>query len=549
MAKIDFDVLEQQIKDSLKKADLATNREFLYIATAKGFKELEDTILKENVELQEIVRNVDDTKNLEVVKSLLDNCADIGNTDDENSDYENSDDENSDYENSDDENSDDENSDVENSDDESFDSDRTPLHYACLEGDIEEVKRLLEEDQEVNIMDYNGNTPLHYVCECKCDYDYLEIARLLLDYGADMNASNEDDYTPFLLACSMDSLEMVKLLLEKDIDILPGAYTPLYVASKSVSMQVLEFLLENGFDVNEHIPYSGNTALHVSCYQAEYAVVKLLLEYDADIEATCNMGNTPLHAVCKGLTQNRLDIVKLLIDAGADIEATNNDGDIPLHSACCSGHVNIIRLFLRLGINIDIPNNSGNTPLHYASLNDNLDAFKLLLWKDANIQAINTKGDTILHNACKRGGMDMVKLLIAEGISVSIPNNNGNTPLHETCFRGYTEVVKLLLENGADINASNLAGETPLLMASSICMIKLLLREGASIEAENNKGQTLLYKTYENKNITLVNFLEERLSLDSKRLIQLKKERNIKPQLQTIIVSAELMFKKNQKNK
>jgi hypothetical protein len=43
--------------------------------------------------------------------------------------------------------------------------------------------------------------------------------------------------------------------------------------------------------------------------------------------------------------------------------------------------------------------------------------------------------------------------------------------------------------------------------------------------------------------------VEEKLDSEHQRLIALKKEKNIKPQLQTIIVSAELMFKKNQKNK
>jgi ankyrin repeat protein len=39
---------------------------------------------------------------------------------------------------------------------------REKLHFAADDGDIEEVKKLLEEGYQPNLFDELGNTPLHY---------------------------------------------------------------------------------------------------------------------------------------------------------------------------------------------------------------------------------------------------------------------------------------------------------------------------------------------------------------------------------------------------
>jgi hypothetical protein len=69
------------------------------------------------------------------------------------------------------------------------------------------------------------------------------------------------------------------------------------------------------------------------------------------------------------------------------------------------------------------------------------------------------------------------------------------------------------------------------------------------LRTTNNEGKSVLDNAYEKEYEDIIEFVEEKLDSEHQRLIALKKEKNIKPQLQTIIVSAELMFKKNQKNK
>jgi ankyrin repeat protein len=61
---------------------------------------------------------------------------------------------------------------------------RTILHMLVLFNNIRYVKKLLIHGASVNIKDKSGNTPLHLVKD-------IEIAKLLIDYGADKHAMND----------------------------------------------------------------------------------------------------------------------------------------------------------------------------------------------------------------------------------------------------------------------------------------------------------------------------------------------------------------------
>ena len=85
---------------------------------------------------------------------------------------------------------------------------RTPLHNASRDGDLDEVRRLLEAGADIEARDNEGETPLHDACW----NGHLEIARLLLDRGADATAVDNDGETPFGLAIEYDHQEVAELL-------------------------------------------------------------------------------------------------------------------------------------------------------------------------------------------------------------------------------------------------------------------------------------------------------------------------------------------------
>ena len=89
---------------------------------------------------------------------------------------------------------------------------RTPLGRALdygSEGKVDVVRRLLEHGADPNIRT-NHTTPLHHA-SCR---GFLEVARLLLRYGAKVDEKDENGKTPLQMVASSGHEEMTKLLIE-----------------------------------------------------------------------------------------------------------------------------------------------------------------------------------------------------------------------------------------------------------------------------------------------------------------------------------------------
>ncbi|MEP7453626.1 ankyrin repeat domain-containing protein [Phyllobacterium sp. SB3] len=91
-------------------------------------------------------------------------------------------------------------------------------------------------------------------------------------------------------------------------------------------------------------------------------VARWLIANGADVSATDNYGETPLH-VRAGHWQGKIDI---LVELGADVNSSDSRGDTPLHKAASVGNVQTTRILLEHGARIDATNNTGLTPLEFA---------------------------------------------------------------------------------------------------------------------------------------------------------------------------------------
>ena len=99
--------------------------------------------------------------------------------------------------------------------------DNTPLILAARCGHFDAVQFLLEHNADVNSQDHKGRTPLHTVMlEGGFKADRTKIAQLLLKYGANPNARNDDLQTPLHAAIvDEDWLDILRILLEHGADL------------------------------------------------------------------------------------------------------------------------------------------------------------------------------------------------------------------------------------------------------------------------------------------------------------------------------------------
>jgi ankyrin repeat protein len=222
----------------------------------------------------------------------------------------------------------------------------------------------------------------------------IEMARKMLEAGADIEAKNWCGYTPLEYATNLDLIDKVKLLIDY------------------------------GANVNAVRRVSGKTPLYqTSCSYKGGEIAQLLINGGADIESRAFSGVTPLiEAAYKGCWST----AKVLVSNGADVNAFTENHVTALHYA--SGTYNWHE----------------TTPLHFAS--DNASFVELLINNGANVNALGYNGLTSLHIAILGGRTGIVSILIENGADMGAITPDGRTvdDMIESLYRKDPEAAVLI---------------------------------------------------------------------------------------------------------
>lgn len=154
-----------------------------------------------------------------------------------------------------------------------------------IDGQVAEVKKLLDECVDPNTQDARGWTSLMYAAAER----HLEILMLLLDHGADPNIINYLGRTAIMYASNYGYYEIVKELLVKGAaPNVPREFTghpPLSAVANNGHIEVVKLLVEHGADVM-HKNRDNQTALDIAMEAGHSEVAKYLRNKILSLDTT-----------------------------------------------------------------------------------------------------------------------------------------------------------------------------------------------------------------------------------------------------------------------
>jgi len=292
----------------------------------------------------------------------------------------------------------------------------TPLYLACQENHTKVADLLITHGADINIVEENGVSSL----EISCQEGHLSIVKLLLESGAKKSYSgsaNEGarelclsakrghihvlDYlismglnpngiietgeSPLLLACHAHQTEVVKYLLERNVDTSKtlSGITPLHVVAQEGWTDLVEPLIESGSDVNVKSFPDGSTPIWLATQNCHTETVKKLVCCGADINIEDIQGICPIHIAAM---KNNIEVVAMLLDpekelgvstepASVNVQTVKNE--TPIYFAACYGNAEIAKMLIDRGAKLDV-RVDGRTPLSMAKIFEHNDVVQLL---------------------------------------------------------------------------------------------------------------------------------------------------------------------------
>ncbi|QSQ11217.1 ankyrin repeat domain-containing protein [Myxococcus landrumensis] len=271
-----------------------------------------------------------------------------------------------------------------------------PLHLAAAENRPDIATLLLDAGAEVDARDAQSATALNFAT-AHTDDTAIKLVKLLIARGANVNHRWTQEPGDTVLTD----------LLNKD-------------NNKAPSLEILRILLEAGADPNATNDRKETPLMLSVDYQQQPELFELLLKHGVEIDAVDNLGRTALmqaiqyasvpiakHLIAKGANVNHVN--------------TTEEGDTVLTLALNPNELfgepspKVLSELLRAGADPNKPNIGGWTPLHLAAHHADEKLVQVLLKGGANPKTGHANGYYPIDTATAHDFSKVVKHLLAAG--------------------------------------------------------------------------------------------------------------------------------------
>jgi ankyrin repeat protein len=131
----------------------------------------------------------------------------------------------------------------------------TELHAGAYNGDLERVQRCIATADNVNLLDSQGFSPLHW-CALRglIGDEQHHVAEALIRAGADPNCLTSSGDSALVWAVDSGNILLVELLIRNGADVnLVANVTPLMAAARNGNEDLVELLVREGADVQKQL--------------------------------------------------------------------------------------------------------------------------------------------------------------------------------------------------------------------------------------------------------------------------------------------------------
>jgi uncharacterized protein len=345
----------------------------------------------------------------------------------------------------------------------------TALMMAARTGKTDALKVLLEADGKVNEREkWGGTTALMWAVSER----HPEAVKLLIEHGADVKARS--NFVPAANGRGFEGRTPIADDSGRKVEeFASGWLTPLMFAARDGGLELTRILVGAGADVDA-VAGDGKTALALAIFNGSYDVASFLVDSKADVNKADAQRFTPLFwAVDRRnmetapnfpwmVTLDPMPLVRQLLDAGANPNALVNNTPrgrmregsprivfaTALMRAAFAGDLELVELLLERGADPAIVSRDGETMVSAAA------------------------GLAFIHGYHRGKPLDerlqVVKRLVQLGNDVNQADDYGITPLMAAANYGDVSIIRYLIDGGADLGAHDLGKKNDGAFGSSV---------------------------------------------------------------------------------